>query len=325
MTIPESAKHEAIVGHITIYDVSHILANEAVKLAHKAIKDGKKRKRHFGVRDPHKIDTAIVHKSGGNGPSGFEGCRSTTSFVVYHRGWEGAAYTFWFSRHPDFDDEGRIVVYRMQPDHVRSWHTGGRMNEIGIGLGVQGNYDGQWDLLSNGIPRIDREPTDEQWEALEEFLPYLNSRYGIEFGRKDEDDDWGLTDHWEHGKPVCPGDALRHWVMRTRGESSRMLSSNRMYREVFINDINPYKFTPKQYQAALHMVGFDCGPIDGIIGERTRGALEAFQSVSGLKVDGWYGETTARELQAGLRDRGLLSRVEFEKRMIELGGKAKKK
>lgn len=324
MGIPEGAKLEYEDEVIAVYDVSHLLAEEAEKLKKKAIKDGKKRKRPFGTRDPKKIDTAIVHKSGGNGPAGYAGCVSTMSFVVYHRGWDGAAYTFWFSRRPDFDDDGRIVVYRMQPDEVRSWHTGGRMNEVGIGLGVQGNYDGEWDLLASGLPNIEKTPTDEQWIALEAFLPYVESRYGIEFGRGDEDQDWGLTGHWEHGKPVCPGDALRDWVMRTRGELTNRPLTHPALRSIPSNEVDPYHFKPKEYQAALHLVGFPCGPIDGIVGEKTRAALEEFQAASGLKVDGWYGEATARELQIAMKTRGVNERSSFSAHLAELERKVKK-
>jgi hypothetical protein len=174
------------------------------------------------------------------------------------------------------------------------------MNEIGIGLGVQGNYDSQWDLLTNGLPVIDISPTNDQWESLEAFLPYIQERYGIEFGDRDKRGVYGLTGHWEHGKLVCPGDALRYWVIKKREKIFEKVEN-----KVLKGEIDAYNFKPKEFQAALYFTGFDPGPIDGIIGTRTRAALEDFQANCGLISDGWYGSETAHEMQLALRQLGL--------------------
>lgn len=303
--IPEGAILETELDNIAVYDVSDLLFEVAKKLKDKRIKTGKKPKLPFGRRDPRGITSAIVHKSGASGPAGYDGCVATTSFVVYHRGWDGPAYTFWFAKVPDRDPDNRLVVYRMQPDNVKSWHTGGIMNEIGIGLGVQGNYDSQWDLLSNGLPKIDISPTDNQWEMLESFLPYIQKRYGIDFGSRIRGA-YGLTGHWEHGKLVCPGDALRYWVIKKREKIFEKVDI-----KVKKGEIDAYNFKPKEFQAALYFVGFDPGPIDGIIGERTRAALEEFQKNCGLMSDGWYGQETAHELQIALRQLGLVKKELF--------------
>jgi putative peptidoglycan binding protein/N-acetylmuramoyl-L-alanine amidase-like protein len=322
--IPETAILEAIVDHengdpgIAIYDVSHILREEALKLATKARAQGKRRKKLFGTRDPSLIDTAIVHKSGGNGPRGFKGCMSTMTFVVYHRGWDGAAYTFWFSKIPDRDEKNRIVVYRMQPDHVKSWHTGGKLNEFGIGLGVQGNYDGNWDLLSSGLPKIDRQPTPAQFEALRLGLRYVLQRYdGINIGQQSAHSDHSLTGHWEHGKLCCPGDALRAWVERTRTGAPIAFKPGRPeIPERVDGEVDPFRFTPEQYQKALYYVGFNPGPIDGILGDRTRAALEEFQEFSGVEVDGWYGLETAKAMKFHLTSLQLIREEDFRKGLV---------
>lgn len=80
-----------------------------------------------------------------------------------------------------------------------------------------------------------------------------------------------------------------------------------------VGEIDVYRFEPKEYQRALRLLGFNPGPIDGIIGEKTRAALEDFQEKAGLKPDGWYGYETARAMKVALGTRNLLDRRYFGK------------
>jgi len=50
-------------------------------------------------------------------------------------------------------------------------------------------------------------------------------------------------------------------------------------------------------QARLNNLAFDSGPVDGIVGEWTRSAVEAFQSEYGLTVDGIAGPRTKAKLR----------------------------
>ncbi len=50
-------------------------------------------------------------------------------------------------------------------------------------------------------------------------------------------------------------------------------------------------------QGRLRNLGFDCGPVDGILGPRTREAVELFQESQGLKVDGIPGPETQAKLK----------------------------
>lgn len=50
-------------------------------------------------------------------------------------------------------------------------------------------------------------------------------------------------------------------------------------------------------QGRLNNLGFDCGPVDGIIGPWTRAAVEAFQEEYGLDVDGIAGPKTQAKLK----------------------------
>jgi hypothetical protein len=62
-------------------------------------------------------------------------------------------------------------------------------------------------------------------------------------------------------------------------------------------------------QIALRARGLDPGPIDGVAGPRTRGALSAFQRNHGLRVDGSLDPATRRAL--GSRGRPLLGQREL--------------
>jgi len=63
----------------------------------------------------------------------------------------------------------------------------------------------------------------------------------------------------------------------------------------------------KSFQEALQVTGEDPGPIDGVIGHRTRSALRAFQKANALNDTGLLDDQTAEQLAAPKR--GLLSDV----------------
>lgn len=52
----------------------------------------------------------------------------------------------------------------------------------------------------------------------------------------------------------------------------------------------------KWAQAALAKLGFDPGPVDGIMGSKTQAAIKAYQAARGLEQDGWLGVATQAKL-----------------------------
>ena len=52
----------------------------------------------------------------------------------------------------------------------------------------------------------------------------------------------------------------------------------------------------RDIQAALKNLGYDPGPVDGVLGAMTRRAVRAFQADKGLSVDGIIGPNTLRKL-----------------------------
>jgi len=62
----------------------------------------------------------------------------------------------------------------------------------------------------------------------------------------------------------------------------------------------PYKPTNKEIQLALKNANLYMGAIDGIMGPKTKKAIEEFQRANGLKVDGKIGPKTWALLSAHL-------------------------
>lgn len=277
---------EAELPRSAVYDASLVLPRR-----------DKGRHKQPRFRDVGLIQYTIVHKSGADGPAGLRGAMGMANFVINHRGWDDPAYTFWFPRVCELDGRGRPIWYRCNADAVRSFHTGGRMNVEGVGLGVQGNYDGD-----GGV--IERHPTEQQMMCLQDALDYCERIYPL-FRRTGSDahGDKLLTGHWEHGKIVCPGDALQAWVRLQRGGDIReMVIETPDSVEL---DFNTLSILERQF--ALKHLGFDVGPLDGMWGYQSRAALERFQTAQGLRPDGHWGKHTASAMLLAMRAANMMS------------------
>jgi N-acetyl-anhydromuramyl-L-alanine amidase AmpD len=188
--IPADAKIEAVLGDdVVIYDVAGLLPLNRLK---------KQR-----TRDTAGICRVYAHHSGALGPAGFDGALASAKFVVSQRGFPSAAYTYWLSYEPDRDASGRIVVYRLNPDERRSWHTGGAANDHGVAICWQGNLRA-------------RKPSAEQYLAANALMQRLAERHRLDpqaplVGHADSERFGG------HPKPTCPGPHVEAWIAGWRG------------------------------------------------------------------------------------------------------------
>ena len=57
----------------------------------------------------------------------------------------------------------------------------------------------------------------------------------------------------------------------------------------------------KKLQEGLQKLGYDPGPVDGILGPKTSAALRTFQQDNGLKADGKPGKATTAKLEVLLK------------------------
>jgi len=78
--------------------------------------------------------------------------------------------------------------------------------------------------------------------------------------------------------------------LEDQGTSSRCSSS------VHSSSYARHDPTVADLQRALKSRGYDCGPVDGIMGFRTREAVMRFQRDQGLPVDGIAGHATRAKL-----------------------------
>ena len=185
---------EEIAGGVALYDASEDLP-----------------RREDRYRDPDGIARLYVHHSGRLGRPGFDGVFNSARYVVVQRGFPGPAYTFWVPYAGEYDDQGRRVLYRCNPDNVRSWHTGGDANRHGVACCLQGNTN-------------KREISPHQIECLEALIPWCVERYGLEMPG-------GLSWHSEAakygGRPkrACPGVSAEAWL---RGWRERALPIRRL-------------------------------------------------------------------------------------------------
>jgi murein L,D-transpeptidase YcbB/YkuD len=59
-----------------------------------------------------------------------------------------------------------------------------------------------------------------------------------------------------------------------------------------VSKMEKTELSKKEIQTALKNAGFYNGPVDGVIGKKTRAAIRAFQKANGVKPDGVIGKKT---------------------------------
>lgn len=136
-------------------------------------------------------------------------------------------------------------------------------------------------FLRKGWPEVLR------FRVLSDGQPRGNEPYVIDV---DGNEFTGTTD--PEGNLVCPivPDARRARLRVGEGEGA-------FEREFQLGALDPIAAI-SGVQARLNNLGFDCGPVDGVCGPRTRAALSDYQHRRGMEVTGMPDDATRKRLQA---------------------------
>jgi hypothetical protein len=137
----------------------------------------------------------------------------------------------------------------------------------------------------------------------------LGPGWGLHYyGLRPNDDhvEWCLERPDSHGIALHGGGGRARNAITLAGPNSLLWSSGRPLRGIIDPDLllrpaPPYALTTTRgVQSALAALGYDPGPVDGVMGPRTRAAVMAFQRSAGLVVDGVVGPATRGALARSL-------------------------
>ncbi len=148
------------------------------------------------------IQRIYIHHSGALGRGGVAGVKASANYEVTHNNWAGFAYHLWIPREP-VRTQGALTIFRGNPDHLHTFHTGGKANAHGLGWALQGN--------TSNLPL-----SDSQIECLEAAIPWGLDAWGLALPD-------GLSWHSDSarfggsGKPACPGKNAVEWLRAYRG------------------------------------------------------------------------------------------------------------
>jgi hypothetical protein len=227
--IPEGAIFEADLGtdpfgcRWALYDVSEILPVNQKRGGYPTRADGIGTKPKYAQRKLTAADVEIIrvynHHSGAKGRDGFAGLKASVGYSTRdkkktrvvksgpnkgtrreytERGWPGGPYTFWNCVKADMDAEGRKVIYRVNKDELRTYHTGSQANDHGVGLAWQGNLT----VIK---------PSQDQIGGATVLNAYCVVRYKLSenkpFSWHSESKEFGGS-----GKAACPGPHVEAFV-----------------------------------------------------------------------------------------------------------------
>lgn len=150
-----------------------------------------------------------------------------------------------------------------------TWHCKGQ-NSSSIGIMLVGNFRG------NGNEDSNYDPSVEQIKSAEELSNYL-----IDVFKLSKQDVFG---HYQFGKPYCPGYKMQEWIEKFRNDIT------------LIDNVSSIEKSVKEIQKRLISLGYAAGPVDGMMGVKTRYAIRRFQTDNLLEVDGIVGPQTWKTL-----------------------------
>lgn len=181
-------------------------------------------------------------------------------YHIEHNGWAGIAY------HYVILADGTIEAAR--PEATVGGHCLGH-NEDTVGICVVGKLDSA-------------EPTPAQVASLTALLAWLLEVYRLAPER--------VVGHRDLNATACPGRHLYACLPGIRAAIAGVPDAP-------VLRIGDAGALVRELQEALRACGYDCGPVDGDFGPRTRAAVLAFQREHDLEPDGIVGPRTRARLE----------------------------
>ncbi len=200
------------------------------------------------------------------------------------KGWSGIGYHFVIRR------DGKVETGRAVNQvgaHVEGW------NSVSIGVSLVGGVD------AKGRPEDNATPAQKL--SLKQLLGELSKRYvharicGHRDLSKDLDGD-GVVEPNEFVK-ACPCFDAIPWA-RSKGLPAAAIRGVWDQAAPSIHELAAPDARNVYLQRLLARAGYAFGPIDGLIGKRTKAAIEQYQSWAQLPVTGRFDEATAGRLRA---------------------------
>jgi peptidoglycan hydrolase-like protein with peptidoglycan-binding domain len=98
----------------------------------------------------------------------------------------------------------------------------------------------------------------------------------------------------------------------------RLLDEQGAEEKVLVGEITPFENNPKveEVQTLLSLYGYDVGMIDGVLGLRTRNAIEKFQKDTGLEPSRFADKATWEKLCV-FKDNGLIADQQLNGELVQ--------
>lgn len=260
----------------------------------------------------------FIHQEDGGYAPGWRGLVNCAAFIVRDpaykngrwtgagRGWPGFCYPYYAPHKLERTPEGKLILFKCQPDDEVCWHTAGHNGEA-TAIGFQGHFAAKA-RGSNWVPYkgTTGQPSHDQMLVLRKaWEEYFKPKYGMSDG-----DVYGHAEA-KYPKPACPGDRLLAWCRDTRHPQSASKPAEPDGQpdpegvalpvpEGLLVELDTWE----RRQAALVELGFDLGSsgplnngVDDAPGRRTRGAVEELQGMLALPQNGVWDDHLQLVLQ----------------------------
>jgi N-acetyl-anhydromuramyl-L-alanine amidase AmpD len=259
-----------------------------------------------------------------------------TQFFLHHSGLYHSRTTYnvlhkqrRLSVHFILDDDG--TLYQTLDLKEKAWH-GGSNNPMSVGIEIDSRasvrrfpdaYDKAHQKKYKVGPRkVKRENVQGMWvdgfeysQGQYETLIRLGMALCEIFPAIGENPDFPRTSSGKLIKSVLKKPKAHKGFMCHYHTNNHKWDPVSLDHQRFLNGIkrkNPQELTTffgwdtwKDKQEALQKLGYDPGPIDGVLGAKTKRAIREFQSDHGLIVDGIWGKKTTAMMVAAFDEKGI--------------------